>query len=72
MMYAEGPGLSSRRTAQTTADEKQPHDAIRIRCLDQLDGFSEQGFIRGLSRILELAAVVSTDEVASLSFEWDG
>ena len=72
MIYADGPGLSKSRTVQTTADEKQPHDAMRTRCLDQLDGLSEQGFMRGLSCTLELAAAVSTDEVASLSFGWDG
>ena len=55
------------------AEEKQPHDAIRIRCLDHVAGFNEQGIIRGrwlLRLVFTTVAVAAEDEEEASSTGW--
>jgi len=60
--YAEGPGLSISLTVHTIADEKHPHDAMRILLLDQVEQFNEHGLRFGFVYLeLVLPKVAATD-----------
>ena len=59
--YAEGPGLSISLTVHTIADEKQPHTAVRILRLDQVEHFNEHGVSCGLLYLELPPKVAATD-----------
>ena len=50
---------------QTMMEDRQPQDAILIRFLDHVDGFSEHGVRRGCDGLFECSAVAA-EEVLSL------
>ena len=59
--YAEGPGFSISLTVHTIADEKHPHAAVRILCLDQVEHLNEHGFICGFVYLEVSPKVAATD-----------
>lgn len=49
----------------TIIEEKQPHAVMRMRFLDHVDGFSEQGVTRGRDKLCETVAAAAEGDILS-------